>query len=157
MTAKEFFSKYAYDIIEAVQGTGLLASVKIAQAALESGYGKTIITGNNNMFGIKASGQKTPFWNGNAKLLGTTEVINGKTVNINDAFRAYSNIGDSIKDHTYFLISNKRYKSVLDAKTPEEQAAALQSAGYATDPDYASKLINIINKYNLKEYDKKKR
>ena len=62
-----------------------------------------------------------------------------------------------MKDHTYFLQQYKRYANVFTAKTPEEQANALQNAGYATDPNYAGKLISIINTYNFKRFDEKKK
>ena len=60
-------------------------------------------------------------------------------------------------DHSYLIESQSRYQPVRNAKTPEEQARALQDAGYATDPSYANKLISIINSYNLKQYDQKKK
>ena len=86
----------------------------------------------------------------------TSEFKDGGYVSQNSRFRKYASIGDSVKDHTYFLQQYARYKGVFVAQTPEEQAKALQEAGYATDPNYSGKLISIINTYNLKQFDEKK-
>lgn len=155
MTPEQFFQRYQWDFIAATNGTKLFPSVKAAQAALETGYGSHIPA--NNMFGIKAQGAKTPYWDGSGTMATTREVINGQSVTINDAFRRYPTMADSIRDHSYFLMTNQRYAPVFAATTPEDQARALQSAGYATDPGYASALISIINKYDLRSLDKKKR
>lgn len=155
MTPEAFFKKYELSFILACVGTSIFPSVKAAQAALETGYGKSPTSGNN-MFGIKAKGVKTPYWQGESTTETTREVIDGQSVVISDGFRKYSTVEDSIKDHTYFLQSNHRYAAVFAATTPEQQAQALQAAGYATDPNYASSLISIINKYSLKSLDKKK-
>lgn len=157
MTPKDFLAKYATAFVVACQGTGLFPSVKLAQAALESGWGRHIV--GNNMFGIKAAGKHSPYWHGDTVTAGTTEFQNGAYNATTSGFRRYASVGDSIKDHTWFLQQNGRYAAagVFRAQTPEEQAQALQRAGYATDPGYASKLIGIINTYNLKQYDEKKK
>lgn len=154
MTPTEFLRTYGSVFSVACLGTGLFPSVKLAQAALESGWGK--YTAGNNMFGIKAAGQHTPYWHGSYVSSRTSEYENGSYVQQTSKFRKYDTIGDSVKDHTYFLQQYRRYKPVFEAKTPEEQAKALQSAGYATDPNYSGKLISIINTYNLKQFDEKK-
>ena len=156
MTPKEFIAKFGETIIFATQGTPLFPSVKVAQAALETGWGKSVIGEAKNMYGIKATGKTTPYWDGSAYNAATKEVYSGNTVTITDGFRAYKSLQDSIKDHSHLLMTLSRYEPVRAAKTPEEQARALQSSGYATDPNYASKLIDIINQNNLKELDKKK-
>ncbi|MCX6265877.1 MAG: glucosaminidase domain-containing protein [Bacteroidetes bacterium] len=147
----DFFKKYGAALVEATQGTPLFPSIKAAQAALETGYGKSTI--GNNLFGIKAAGAHSPYWQGKAQAAKTTEVLNGKAGTYNLEFRAYNSTADSIKDHSYFLLQNPRYKKagVFTATTPEQQARALQAAGYATDPAY-----DIITKYGLKSLDKKK-
>lgn len=135
------------------KGTPFFASVMIAQAILESGDGNSTLTKRaNNLFGIKAIGG----WKGATLNMRTGEVRNGTRVMESWAFRAYGNIEDSMRDRNRFLIDNSRYRKagVLDAKTPEEQCRALQRAGYATDPQYANKLISIINgSGRLKQYD----
>jgi flagellum-specific peptidoglycan hydrolase FlgJ len=157
MTPSQFIAKYENDVIAACAGSNIFPSVKMAQAALETGWGKSIA--GNNMFGIKASGVKTPYWQGNSVIANTREVIDGISSQYNLAFRQYTSVSDSIRDHSYFLQSNPRYtkNGVFTAKTPEDQCKALQAAGYATDPNYAKSLISIINTYNLKRLDVKKK
>jgi len=154
---QDFIRQFSADVIDASQGTGLFPSVIMAQMCLESGYGKSKI--GNNMFGIKASGAHSPYWTGAAMNADTTEVINGSAGTYNLAFRSYTSISDSIRDHSYFLLQNPRYRQhgVLGATTAQDQARALQAAGYATDPGYAAKLIQIIAKYNLESLDIKKK
>jgi len=133
---------------------GLFASVAIAQAALESGYGQSGLSLKyQNYFGIKASAG----WKGKTSVMKTDEYENGKKVTINSGFRVYPSLQDSIADRNNFLKVNTRYTKggVFSAKTPEDQAKALQASGYATDPNYAAKIIAIINQYNLRETDKK--
>jgi flagellum-specific peptidoglycan hydrolase FlgJ len=154
MIATDFIAAYSTPVVLSSLGTALLPSVIMAQAALETGWGASVV--GNNMFGIKASGATSPYWKGNSVSADTEEVIGGETGTYNLAFRQYANVQDSISDHTYFLRQNSRYASVFTAKTPENQCNALQAAGYATDPNYASKLISIINKYGLASLDKKK-
>lgn len=156
MKPSEFLAKYGSAFVIACQDTALFPSVKLAQAALESGWGK--YTAGNNMFGIKADGAQSPYWHGEYVASRTSEYQGSGYVSTTSKFRKYATIADSIRDHTWFLLKNRRYSSagVFTAQTPEEQARALQKAGYATDPGYADKLISIINRYNLKQYDKKK-
>jgi lysozyme len=157
MTPAEFVNTYGNAVINATLDNTLFPSVKLAQMALESSWGSKGI--GNNMFGIKASGQLSPYWNGSAINQATHEVFNGATVSVSDYFRNYSSVEDSIKDHSYFLQTNPRYTEagVFSAATPEAQAKALQAAKYATDPEYSAKLIQIINKYNFKALDEKKK
>ncbi len=150
-----FIEKYKKDFIDAVVGTGLFASVSMAQALLESGDGNSGLAKNhNNIFGIKASSG----WTGKTVTMDTTEVVNGKPITVKAAFRKYDTVFDSLVDRIKFLKNNSRYTKagVFSAATPEQQAKALLTAGYATDPQYATKLINIINEYDLKSLDKVK-
>lgn len=126
--------------------TGVLASITIAQGALESAWGSS--APGNNLFGIKGNGQE----------IATKEYINGHFITIVDGFRTYDSWEGSIIDHSNFLMENARYSkagfftccAVFDYIG---SARALQIAGYATDPEYASKLIQIIQKYGLDKYD----
>lgn len=152
-----FIRQHAAQVVEATRGTGLFASVKMAQMILESanskgqaGKGITALKANN-YFGIKADKN----WPGQKMAFNTPK--DGKPVNY---FRVYNSVTDSIKDHSNFLIKNSRYKKngVFAAKTPEEQANALQRAGYAEGNDgkgggYANALIALINAYKLKSLD----
>lgn len=143
MTRTEFFSTYKNAAIAATQGTGIFPETMLTQAALESGNGNSGLTKQaNNFFGIKVSsawGMK-PYVE-----MPTWEVINGKNVKVNARFRKYATAKEGFADYVNFLKVNQRYAKagVFKAKTPVEQFKALQAAGYATDPDYASKLIGI--------------
>lgn len=130
----------------------LFASLAIAQAALESGSGRSELSKEyNNHFGIKAN----PAWKGKVVSMRTREVYNQKDVLVVDGFRVYDSIEDSFADRNRFLARNRRYTTngVFSATTPQGQARALQKAGYATDPDYSAKLIGIIKANNLERYD----
>lgn len=147
MKPKEFFETIAPHAVEDMHATGVLASVTLAQAALESNWGKS--APNHNLFGIKGKGSTQT----------TKEYINGQWVTVVDGFRAYDSWIGSIKDHSQFLIENGRYANngfFECCKNKDYRGAcwSLQRAQYATDPDYANKLISIIDNWNLHEYDK---
>jgi len=153
MTERQEYIKTFSDVaIKAAKGTGLFPSLFLAQAILESANGKSLLASKyNNHFGIKAS----KGWTGKVIGINTREVINGQDVYVKANFRWYDNPLDSFSDRAKFLLQNPRYKNagVFTAKTPEQQAEALQKAGYATDPNYAKLLSVIIGKYNLKLLD----
>jgi flagellum-specific peptidoglycan hydrolase FlgJ len=156
MNKQDFLEKFSLPIIDSTRGTGLLPSVKMAQAILETGWGNSFVGSANNLFGIKATGKHTPYWKGDYVMATTKEISNGQEITIQAPFRSYKSIADSIKDHTYFLQQYNRYKPVFEAKTFEDQAQALQKAGYATATNYAKSLINLIKQNSLSELDKKK-
>lgn len=154
MTSAQFIEKAKKEVLASNLSGALFPSLAIAQAALESGYGKSgLAAKHNNYFGIKASSS----WKGPVVNMKTGEVLNKQAVVVNANFRVYTSLTDSIADRNNFLEKNSRYRlnGVFDAKTPEDQARALQKSGYATDPNYANKLIAIIKQWNLKEVDKK--
>jgi flagellum-specific peptidoglycan hydrolase FlgJ len=129
------------------RAAGVPASIILAQAALESGWGKRATTGHN-FFGIKGSG---PAGSTTEK---TREFVNGKWVKTTAEFRAYHDAAESFTDHGRFLAENPRYAEALrHAHDPVRFAEELQKARYATDPNYAEKLIAIIRKHNLTQYD----
>lgn len=111
----------------------------IAQAALESGWNLNAKT----LFGIKGEGITSE----------TTEFINGHYVTIVDSFKAYPNIASAIKGY-YDLMQSERYDNATNATTTTRECYCLYSCGYATDPEYAGKLISIIEQYNLTEFNK---
>lgn len=151
----DYIKKYSDAVIKASEGTGLFASLFMAQAVLESGNGTSSLASKyNNHFGIKAD----KGWKGKIINLKTREVFNGNDIYIKDGFRWYDGEFESFTDRVKFLQANKRYKlnGVFTAKTPEEQADALQKAGYATSLNYASTLKSIIKANNLKVMDEKK-
>lgn len=131
---KAFLSSTMPTITEVVSGTGIFPEVAAAQAALESGWGKEVKGGN--YYGIKGEGQTVT----------THEVIDGKRVKLEDEFKEFGGFTDSVVGYRDFLTTNPRYAEAIKAETPEEQAKALQEAGYATDPEYADKLISIMKR-----------
>lgn len=147
MTTETFIESTLQGAIEGYQRIGILPSVTIAQAILESSWGNSGLTKvSNNLFGIKG----TSDWG--YVLYPTKEYLNGKWVSVDAKFCKYPTFTESISDHTEFLTAS-RYKPVLNAKTYQDQCSQLQKCGYATDPDYPAKLISLIEKYSLYMYD----
>ncbi|MFC0677092.1 flagellar assembly peptidoglycan hydrolase FlgJ [Lysobacter korlensis] len=122
------------------------AKALVAQAALETGWGRRLAGGNgqatsHNLFGIKATGR----WLGEKVVSGTHEFVNGVRKNVRDAFRAYGSAGESFNDYAR-LISGSRYAAARGTGDDVHGfASALQKAGYATDPSYAAKISAIAN------------
>ena len=129
------------------------ASITIAQAILESDWGSSKLAAKyHNLFGIKGTGE-------NSQVLTTKEYVNGKWITTKGRFKVYSSWSESIKDHTKLMINgtdynSQNYQAVTQASDYKEAAKALQEAHYATDPDYAQKLISAIQTYKLYNYDK---
>lgn len=126
---------------------GVPASIAIAQAILESGWGER--AEGNNIYGVKAGGS----WNGSSKAVATREYIGGVWHNITDGFRAYDSIEASMQDYAKLLSGKSRYSAVVKASNANEAADALQRAGYATDPKYAAHLKAIIASNDLTRFD----
>lgn len=141
------------DAQAATAGTGVLASVTVAQAILESGWGQSALASApyHNLFGIK----KGYGWAGAVVNMSTSEFENGKWVTVVAPFRAYGSQMASFQDHTNFLLANSRYAAnvVINAPNYIAMATGLQAAGYATAPTYASALINLVERYNLQSLD----
>lgn len=141
------------DAKAATAGTGVLPSVTVAQAILESGWGQSTLasTPYHNLFGIKQGMS----WTGAVVNMKTSEFENGKWVTVLAPFRAYSSQMASFQDHTNFLLANSRYAAngVINAKNYVDMANGLQAAGYATAPTYASALIGLVERYNLQSLD----
>ena len=129
--------------------TGIPASFMLAQAAHESGWGKREISTKDggtsfNVFGIKAGSN----WTGKVAEVQTTEFIDGKAQRVTAKFRAYGSYEEAYKDYAKLIGTNDRYRNVVaQAQTGSAEgfARGLQKAGYATDPDYATKLARVIN------------
>ncbi|KFK93476.1 MULTISPECIES: flagellar assembly peptidoglycan hydrolase FlgJ [unclassified Serratia (in: enterobacteria)] len=126
--------------------SGIPHQLIVAQAALESGWGKREIptadgSPSYNLFGIKAGSR----WDGPVTEITTTEFEQGAAKKIKARFRVYSSYVEAIGDYVKLLTSNPRYAQVAAARSPEQAAHALQQAGYATDPHYARKLVNVIS------------
>jgi len=120
--------------VDASTRTGIPAQVIFAQSALETGWGRS--APQNNYFGIKGSGGTQS----------TREYIGGRWVTVNDSFRGYSSMADSVDGYVDFITNpnSRRWGAARNAGTPEEAARAIAAGGYATDPNYASKLMSII-------------
>lgn len=155
MTENEFIAKIAPFAAADMKRSHIAASLTISQAALESGWGNSRLTVNaGNLFGIKGKGPAGSI------TMQTTEHVKGQAIQVSAAFRAYNNWGESIRDHSSLILGGVSWNRDLyskainvDGRTAAREIAA---AGYATDPDYAAKLIQIMNTYNLFQYDEVK-
>ncbi|MFV0560282.1 MAG: glycoside hydrolase family 73 protein [Enterococcus sp.] len=138
---------------ELQDGYGILPSIIIGQAILESNWGESLLASEyNNLFGMKAYGDQ-PKVN-----LETKEFMNEEWITIQGDFRVYDSWSASLDDHTLLFVKGvdwnpALYEGVLTATNYREAAQALQDAGYATDPGYAEKIIQVIETYNLNQYD----
>ena len=148
----DFVNRMWPHAVEASRMTGIPARFILGQAALESGWGKREINGLDgkpsfNVFGIKAGGG----WNGGVAKTMTLEYINGVPQKLSQDFRSYSSYADSFKDYARLLKDNPRYAAVLqNSSNAASFAAGMQRAGYATDPQYANKLVQVIGSQVLK-------
>jgi flagellar protein FlgJ len=137
----------------AAQKIGLNPAVMIAQAALETGWGKHVIPKQDggssfNLFNIKADRS----WQGEHAKKMTLEFEQGLPVKKQANFRAYDSIKESINDYVDFLQSNPRYSKALNnVDKPEQYLDDLQKAGYATDPNYARKIKNVLQRGEFKQ------
>ncbi len=145
--AGEFVDQILPTIRQAAAALGLSPLAMLAQAVLETGWGKRMArtadgSPSLNMFGIKADGN----WGGARATANTVEFSGGVAVQRRAAFRAYGSIEDSVHDFANLLQSSPRYHStVASGGSAQSYVASLQSSGYATDPDYANKLNEILN------------
>ena len=133
---------------------GILPSITMAQAILESDWGQSTLSKKfNNYYGIKGDSYS------NSRYFKTQEFVNGRWVTVSARFRVYSSWQESMRDHSLLLVNgtnwnSQQYQAVINAADYKQAAQALYDAQYATDPDYPSKLINLIQKYGLNNYDK---
>ena len=143
--ARGFINRLWTDAREASQATGIPAHFMIAQAALETGWGRSELrfsdgTPTYNVFGIKAGRG----WQGAVAEATTTEYVNGVAQRSVERFRAYGSYAEAFRDYANLLTTNPRYAGVLNRQDAAGFARGLQQAGYATDPMYAAKLERII-------------
>jgi len=126
---------------------GINPDVLMAQAALETGWGKRLVPGkhggsSNNLFNIKADTR----WSGDKSHVSTLEFDGEVARKERAAFRSYANVEQSLQDYVDFIKEHPRYQQALQvADDPAQYAEALQSAGYATDPQYAQKIQSVLN------------
>ncbi len=143
--AREFVNRLWSDANEASRATGIPAHFMIAQAALETGWGRSELrtasgTPTYNLFGVKAGRN----WQGAVAEATTTEYVNGTAQKSVERFRAYSSYAEAFRDYANLLVSNPRYAAVVNQQDAAGFARGQQQAGYATDPMYAAKLERII-------------
>lgn len=144
MTTQQYIEKYKDIAINNMNKHGIPSSITLAQGILESGNGSgRLAVEANNHFGIKCKGS----WTG------------GKIYHDDDekgeCFRKYPSAEESYNDHSIFLTSSQRYAGLFTLKNTDYKgwAKGLKAAGYATNPQYAELLINLIEKYELHQYD----
>jgi hypothetical protein len=148
-----FLNATALAARDAASLTGVPASVTVAQAILESDWGRSALAVSaNNYFGMKAFGT-----------LGTDGVVymptseydsSGQLYDTVSAFRAYTSLADSMADHARLLGTTRRYAMAMQAaQDPKQFAQLIADAGYSTDPTYADKLVALMDRYNLYQLD----
>lgn len=129
---------------------GILPSVTIAQAILESNWGESGLAQNeNNYFGIKGASDSPQY---------ATQEFEEDWVEIEAPFRSYDSWEESMEDYAQLMAhgpawNSELYHGVIEAEHYEEAAHALQEAGYATDPDYPAKVIDLVERYELDRFD----
>ncbi len=141
-----FVSRMSHAANLAAQQSGVPARVILGQAALESGWGQREIKHpdgrtSHNLFGIKAGAG----WKGQVVHVLTTEYEDGVAKKVTQPFRAYSSYEESFADYARLIGNSPRYETVAQARNEVEAARRIQNSGYATDPQYAQKLIGIMN------------
>ena len=140
---QQYIDQYKDIAIEQMQRWKIPASITLAQGIFESGAGQSdlAVKGNNHV-GIKCHG-----WTG--------RTVYRDDDQRNECFRAYASAFDSYEDHSKFLVNGQRYRSLFSLKTTDYQgwARGLKAAGYATNPQYADRLIELIQLYRLYQYD----
>lgn len=148
---REFVNKVWPHAAAAARTTGVPASFLVAQAALETGWGRSEPRGPDghqsfNVFGIKAGRG----WNGPTVEASTTEYVDGVARQRIERFRAYGSYEEAFADYGRLIAGNPRYANVIGATDAGAFARGLQQAGYATDPAYADKLARIIGSQTLR-------
>ncbi len=151
----DYVSQFKDAAIGEMSRGGIPASIILSQGILESAGGSSDLAQNaNNHFGIKCSGG----WNGKSYYK-TDDDVDKDGKSVESCFRKYDNVGESFRDHGEFLRDPKKYNRYgflfnLDRTDYKSWARGLQSAGYATNPNYSNQLINLIERYKLYEYDR---
>ena len=150
--ANEFINRIWPDAVAAGRATGISPTLLVAQAALETGWGKAEIKdagGQNsfNVFGLKAGRS----WGGATVEATTTEFVNGVPGRQTERFRAYGSYAEAFQDYAKVLTANPRYAPVLGSRDGDTFARGLQQAGYATDPQYAEKIQRILSGPTLRQ------
>lgn len=147
LSSRNFVDRLWPHAVDAAAELGVSPHVLLAQAALETGWGKRELrTGDGgssyNLFNIKAGKS----WDGARASADTTEYVNGKPIRETAQFRAYGSYAEAFADYARLLKGNPRYaNAVAQGSDAEGFARGLQSGGYATDPTYADKMLRVLN------------
>ena len=170
-TPEQWIALLAPDAQEIAENNGILASVIIAQGSLETGWGKTDLAKRHNIFGMKAdlinnTWKEWSTWDGTTYYKFSPEEENGEVVQRKSAFRVYKSYRECMEDYVGFLLhvrNNKglKYARIKGVKDPAEVIHIIRIGtgtnahpeGYATDSGYEKKIMNLIKKYNLTQYD----
>ena len=149
MSPEDFISTIKGAALACQKEDGIPASFTIAQAALESAWGESLLTRSaNNLFGIKADAS----WTGERYRIATTEYVAGVATPVEAWFRQYANWQESILDHVRFL-KGARYAGAFKTSSGVTFGYAIASAGYATDPNYGTKIARVIHTHGLESLD----
>ena len=152
--AKSFIEQLYPAAQQAAKQLGIDPKALLAQAAIETGWGQYMIhntSGKNshNLFGIKADLR----WQGDRAMVNTIEFEQGVAATKKAPFRVYDSFADSMRDYVGFVKQNPRYEeAVKQSQSPQDYFSELQKAGYATDPDYANKVLSVFESKQLKQY-----
>lgn len=151
MSTTSFINAIGPAAKDSMRQTGLSAAFVIAEAALESAWGGSeLAQRGKNLFGVKTF----PGWEGGTMSLPTREFFHGRWVTVNAQWCVYVNWIDSILAHAKFLFEEPRYHAALQVRGDVTKfAPAIQAAGYATDPQYAKKILQIADYHNLTSWD----
>lgn len=150
MTPDDFIAAIGPAARASAAKTRIPASFVTAEGALESGWGASqLATEGFNLFGVKAD----PSWTGPVLTMQTREYLSGQWVMVPARWRKYADWLGSIQDHAAFLLDNPRYQPAFAYTGGALFAQAVQACGYATDPDYATKIIEIIKAHGLSALD----
>lgn len=151
MSPQEFLDQIVPPAMASARASGIPASFTIAQAALESAWGASKLARDGmNLFGVKAD----KAWHGPTVTMKTAEYIKGKRVIVDALWRAYPNWQACLDDRAAFFRKNPRYSKCFAETTGEGWCRAVAAAGYATDPEYAQKLVGMIRARNLTRFDR---
>ena len=150
MTPDLFFKTLAPSAVASAKATKIPASFVLAEAALESAWGNSLLAKNAlNFFGVKADSS----WHGRTITMRTREYLHGVWLTVPALWREYASILECMEDHAKFLLTNERYKPAFQHVDGESFATAVAKAGYATDPHYAEKIVSIIREHDLDKLD----
>lgn len=163
MSAEEVVKKVGPLFTKDHEKSGVLASVSMAQFILESGYGKSELAVNaDNYFGMKEELSGNTWsgstWKGDIYTKITSEFVDGEYKTVKADFRKYASVEESIADHSAYLVGAKngkklRYSGLKGCAEHKKAVQIIKDGGYATAPDYVEKILDLIDRWNLKQYD----